>query len=478
MGVWGIETDFGAFAGGDSVIRSLTSLAFAHYHEDYFRAELIAALQILEEGDISRRGACWAPGPARWARRSSCRRASSNMPSISTAGANATSGRNSADAIGSTANYLKEHGWKPGLPWGFEVTLPDGFALTAADSRKPAPFASFAKRGVKRADGKPLPDPGEGQLMILAGLNGPVFLVTSNFLVIKSYNNSTSYALAVALLGDEILGGEGVQRRLAGQGPPARGGGSQGFAEGADAARFRCRRYRRPSRRGAALGGAGISGKGRLAAGRLRDAGAVEASEGGGMMTPNPTKADSFFLDATAWREEFTALRKIVRECPLDEALKWGQPCYASEGRNIVLIHGFKDYCAVLFFKGALLNDPDGALIQQTANVQAGRQMRFKSMKDVNAGKDVLKSLVLQAIEVEKAGLKVAFKTTTEFSMAEEFQARLDADPALKTAFDALTPGRQKAYLLHFSQPKQAKTRQARVEKAAPAILAGKGLND
>jgi membrane-bound lytic murein transglycosylase B len=209
MGVWGIETDFGAFAGGDSVIRALTSLAFAHYHEDYFRAELIAALQILEEGDISPRRmlGSWAGAMGQ----------TQFMPSSFLkyavdfdGGGKRDIWGDSADAIGSTANYLKEHGWKPGLPWGFEAALPDGFALTSEDSEKPAPFSSFAKRGVTRADGKPLPDSGEGQLMILAGLNGPVFLVTSNFLVIKSYNNSTSYALAVALLGDEILGGEGV----------------------------------------------------------------------------------------------------------------------------------------------------------------------------------------------------------------------------------------------------------------------------
>jgi uncharacterized protein YdeI (YjbR/CyaY-like superfamily) len=189
-------------------------------------------------------------------------------------------------------------------------------------------------------------------------------------------------------------------------------------------------------------------------------------------------EVEAFFQSATAWKEEFSMLRAIVRECPLVEALKWGQACYASEGRNVVLIHGFKDYCAVLFFKGALLDDPHGALVQQTANVQAGRQMRFTSASDIVARKDILKSLVLQAIEVEKAGLKVAFKSTAEFSMPEEFQARLESDPALKTAFHALTPGRQKAYLLHFSAPTQAKTRQARIEKAAPAILEGNGLND
>ena len=211
MGVWGIETDFGAFAGGDGVIRSLTSLAFAHYHEDYFRTELIAALQILQEGDIEpkRMLGSWAGAMGQ----------TQFMPSSFLKYAVDFDGQgrrniwtDSADAVGSTANYLKEHGWVPGLPWGYEVVLPEGFALTAADSAKPAPFTAFAKRGVARADGQPLPSTGDAQLMILAGLDGPVFLVTVNFQAIKSYNNSTSYALAVALLGDQILGGEGVRR--------------------------------------------------------------------------------------------------------------------------------------------------------------------------------------------------------------------------------------------------------------------------
>ena len=210
MGVWGIETDFGAFSGGDSVIRSLTSLAFAHYHEDYFRGELIAALQILQEGDIEPRRmlGSWAGAMGQ----------TQFMPSSFLKYAVDFDGEghrniwtDSADAIGSTANYLKEHGWVPGLPWGFEVTLPNGFALTAADSEKPASFSSFTQRGVARADGQPLPSSGDAQLMILAGLDGPIFLVTSNFQAIKSYNNSTSYALAVALLGDGILGRDGVR---------------------------------------------------------------------------------------------------------------------------------------------------------------------------------------------------------------------------------------------------------------------------
>jgi len=209
MGIWGIETDFGAFSGGDNVIRSLTSLAFAHYQEDYFRSEIVAALKILEEGDIEpkRMLGSWAGAMGQ----------TQFMPSSFLKFAVDFDGRghrdiwsNAADAIGSTANYLKEHGWTPGLPWGFQVQLPDGFDLRAADSSKPASFASFAKRGVTRADGAAMPDSGEAELLILAGLNGPIFLVTSNFQAIKSYNNSTSYALAVALLGDQILGGEGV----------------------------------------------------------------------------------------------------------------------------------------------------------------------------------------------------------------------------------------------------------------------------
>ena len=210
MGIWGIETDFGAFAGGDNVVRSLTSLAFAHYQEDYFRGEIIAALQILEEGDIEpkRMLGSWAGAMGQ----------TQFMPSSFLKFAVDFDGRgrrdiwtDSADAIGSTANYLKEHGWTPGLPWGFEVKLPDGFDLSAADSSKPAPFSAFAQRGVTRADGAAMPEKGDAQLLILAGLKGPIFLATSNFQAIKSYNNSTSYALAVALLGDEILGGEGLR---------------------------------------------------------------------------------------------------------------------------------------------------------------------------------------------------------------------------------------------------------------------------
>jgi lytic murein transglycosylase len=210
MGIWGLETNFGAFSGGNNVIRSLTSLAFAHYQEDYFRSEIIYALEILEEGDIEpkRMLGSWAGAMGQ----------TQFMPSSFLKFAVDFDGHgrrdiwgDAADAIGSTANYLKQHGWTPGLPWGFEVHLPDGFALRDADSSQPAPFAAFAKRGVTRADGGAMPDTGEARLLILAGLGGPVFLITSNFQTIKSYNNSTSYALAVGLLGDEILGGEGVR---------------------------------------------------------------------------------------------------------------------------------------------------------------------------------------------------------------------------------------------------------------------------
>jgi uncharacterized protein YdeI (YjbR/CyaY-like superfamily) len=158
--------------------------------------------------------------------------------------------------------------------------------------------------------------------------------------------------------------------------------------------------------------------------------------------------------------------------------LKWGQPCYAFNNKNIVLIHGFNEYCAVLFFKGALLKDADGILIQQTENVQAARQMRFTSVREIVEMTPILGAYVREAIGVEKAGLKVPLKKTGEFNMPEEFQNKLDELPALKAAFEALTPGRQRAYLLHFSQAKQSKTRQARIEKWMAPILNGKGLND
>jgi uncharacterized protein YdeI (YjbR/CyaY-like superfamily) len=191
----------------------------------------------------------------------------------------------------------------------------------------------------------------------------------------------------------------------------------------------------------------------------------------------NP-KVDFYFNKAQKWQQELEQLRMIVLDCGLTEELKWGVPCYTFHKSNIVLIHVFKEYCAVLFFKGALLNDASGILIQQTENVQAARQVRFTNVTEIVEVASMLKTYIYEAIEVEKAGLKVEFKKTAEFTISEEFQHKLDGMPTLKTAFDALTPGRQRAYMLHFSAPKQAKTRQERVEKCIPQILNGKGLND
>ena len=191
----------------------------------------------------------------------------------------------------------------------------------------------------------------------------------------------------------------------------------------------------------------------------------------------NP-KVDFYFDKDNKWQEETKKLRSIILDCGLTEELKWGCPCYTFEKSNIVLIHVFKEYCALLFFKGALLNDTNGILIQQTANVQAARQIRFTNVKEIVKLKKILKVYIYEAIEVEKAGLKVPLKKATEFSMAEEFKNKLDKKPALKKAFYALTPGRQRAYLLYFSAPKQSKTRESRVEKSIPQILDGKGLTD
>ncbi len=191
----------------------------------------------------------------------------------------------------------------------------------------------------------------------------------------------------------------------------------------------------------------------------------------------NP-EVDWFFTKATQWQEEYDALRLLVLDCGLTEELKWGCPCYTFEKSNIVLIHGFKEYCALLFMKGALLNDTNGILIQQTENVQAARQIRFTNVQEIVEQETILKDYIKQAIEVEKAGLKVELKKTTEFNMPEEFQLVLDDMPELKTAFEALTPGRQRGYLLYFSAPKQAKTRESRIEKSIEQILEGKGLND
>jgi uncharacterized protein YdeI (YjbR/CyaY-like superfamily) len=191
----------------------------------------------------------------------------------------------------------------------------------------------------------------------------------------------------------------------------------------------------------------------------------------------NP-KVDFFFTKATQWQGEYELLRKIVLDCGLTEELKWGCPCYAYGKNNIVLIHGFKEYCALLLFKGALLNDPKDILIQQTKNVQVARQIRFTSIQEIKKLAPTLKAYIYEAIEVEKAGLKMTLKKTAEFDMPEEFQQKLDKKPALKKAFHALTPGRQRGYLLYFSAAKQAKTRESRIEKSIPDILAGKGLND
>lgn len=195
------------------------------------------------------------------------------------------------------------------------------------------------------------------------------------------------------------------------------------------------------------------------------------------MNTMNP-KVDFFFDKDDKWKKEFEQLRTIVLDCGLDEELKWGQPCYTFQGSNIVLIHGFKEYCALLFFKGALLNDTNGILIQQTENVQAARQIRFTNLKQIVEMAPVLKTYIYEAIEVDKAGLNVKYKKTEDFKMPEEFQHKLNKNPALKTAFDALTPGRQRAYIFYFSQAKQSKTRESRVEKYVQQILDGKGLDD
>jgi uncharacterized protein YdeI (YjbR/CyaY-like superfamily) len=191
----------------------------------------------------------------------------------------------------------------------------------------------------------------------------------------------------------------------------------------------------------------------------------------------NP-KVDFFFNKAKQWQEEYEKLRMIMLDCGLTEELKWGCPCYTLNKQNIVLIHGFKEYCALLFFKGALLNDANGILIQQTENVQSGRQIRFTNVLEIVEMEPIVKAYIYKAIEVEKAGLKVALKKTADFTVPEEFQSKLDRIPALKTAFEALTPGRQRGYLFYFSQPKQSKTRDARVEKYIPQILDGKGLDD
>jgi uncharacterized protein YdeI (YjbR/CyaY-like superfamily) len=191
----------------------------------------------------------------------------------------------------------------------------------------------------------------------------------------------------------------------------------------------------------------------------------------------NP-RVDFFFNKPSQWQKEFQLLRTIALDCGLTETLKWGQACYTFENANIVLIHGFKEYCALLFFKGALLKDKKNILIQQTENVQGARQIRFTNVKEIAKMKSTLKSYIYEAVEVEEAGLKVNFKKTSEFKIPEEFQNKLDKNSVLKKAFAALTPGRQRGYIFYFSSAKQTKTREARVEKYVQQILAGKGIDD
>lgn len=187
---------------------------------------------------------------------------------------------------------------------------------------------------------------------------------------------------------------------------------------------------------------------------------------------------DKYLSKAEKWQEEMEKLRMIVLDCQLTEELKWGVPCYTFQKSNVVIIHAFKEYCAILFVKGALLNDANRILIQQTENVQAGRQVRFTNIQQVMEQEPIVKAYINEAVEVEKAGLKVDFKKTEEYIIPEEFQSKLAEIPTLNTAFNALTPGRQRAYIFYFSEPKQAKTREGRVEKYMQQILCGKGLND
>ena len=191
----------------------------------------------------------------------------------------------------------------------------------------------------------------------------------------------------------------------------------------------------------------------------------------------NP-KVDFFFSKESKWQKEYGKLRMIMLDCGLDEKLKWGCPCYTHQEKNIVLIHGFKEYCAILFFKGALLQDPEGILIQQTKNVQSARQIRFTNVREIVRLERVLKAYIYEAIEVEKAGLQIKKKTTADYEIPVEFQTRLNKNRALRTAWDGLTPGRQRGYIFYFSQAKLPKTREARVEKYVKQILDGKGLED
>ncbi|AUS27761.1 MULTISPECIES: YdeI/OmpD-associated family protein [Paenibacillus] len=191
----------------------------------------------------------------------------------------------------------------------------------------------------------------------------------------------------------------------------------------------------------------------------------------------NP-KVDVYLGKVNKWKAEMEKLRAIMLDCQLTEELKWGKPCYMFQNSNIAIIQGFKEHCALMFFKGALLKDPNGILIKPGEDTQAGRQIRFTNVEEIVEMETILKAYIIEAVEVEKAGLKVDFKKNTELIFPEEFQAKLDENPALKTAFAALTPGRQRAYIMHFAAPKQSKTRESRIEKCMQDILAGKGLND
>lgn len=189
-------------------------------------------------------------------------------------------------------------------------------------------------------------------------------------------------------------------------------------------------------------------------------------------------KVDDFLRETGKWQVEMEKLREIILDCDLEEEFKWYQPCYTLNGRNVVLIHGFKEYCAILFFNGSLMKDPDGILIQQTENVQAARQIRFTNLQQIVRAEATLKNYVHEAMEVEKSGRKVEHKKTADYPVAEEFRVRLERNPALRTAFESLTPGRQRAYLFYFSSAKQSSTRELRIEKYVQNILDGKGLND
>jgi uncharacterized protein YdeI (YjbR/CyaY-like superfamily) len=192
----------------------------------------------------------------------------------------------------------------------------------------------------------------------------------------------------------------------------------------------------------------------------------------------NPKVVDRFLDRAQKWKEEMKLLRKICLDCGLTEDFKWMHPCYTLKGKNVVLIHEFKEYCALLFHKGALLKDTENILVQQTENVQAARQIRFTNIDEIIGLESTIKAYIFEAIEVEKAGLEVKMKKVSEFDIPQELQQKFKEDPALKTAFKALTPGRQRGYLLYFSQAKQSKTRVSRIEKYIPKIFDGKGVND